>query len=124
MSEQDPVLRLSMDNGTKHELTPSNAVLYTFLGKTTIGDIEIDNTLLNHAFYRTSQNEQGQAVGMYFFRHHPAYKDIAAHMSENRFPMVLNQREVPACDLNAYFTEVDRMTELFAGSIPDSPPEE
>lgn len=119
MTENDPSLRLSMDGGMSLELTPDNTTLYTFLGHTVIGDLTVDNATINHVFHRTGQNEQGQAIGMYFFRTHPAYRDIAEHLTEYRYPMVLNQRQVPLCDFKAHCEEVDRQAAIFAGEIPD-----
>lgn len=124
MSEKDPSLVLHLGSGRKFEMTPENSMLYTYLGRTAIGNMEIDNSSVNHAWVTTGHNEQGQATGMYFFAEFDdVYKDIAAHMVEHKYPMLLNQRTVPECDMKAWVARVDLTTAQFVASIPDTLPD-
>jgi len=125
MSEQEPGLTLNMADGKKLELTPENTSIYTFLGRTAIGDTQFENASANHAFVQTGRNEKDQPQGMYFFEQfHPVYKSIAAHAIKNSFPHMANQRTVPACDLRAYMQEVDKQEAQFAATLEGALPED
>ena len=122
MSEKVPSLTINLANGRKLEMTPSNSSLYTFLGETALGDTTIDNSSVNHVFVTTEVSKDGQARGMYFFREFDdAYVDMARHMTEYRYPMVLNQRNVPDGDLKAWQERLDQFTSRFGSQLPDSP---
>lgn len=125
MSEQDPGLTLNMGDGKKLELTPENTSVYTFLGRTALGDVQFDNASANHAFVVTGRNEKDQPQGMYFFeRFHPVYKTIAEFAIKNSFPIMGNQRTVPECDLRAYMQEVDKQEAQFHAQLEGALPED
>lgn len=123
MSERDPGLVLNLGGNRKVEMSPDNAMLYTFAGRTAIGDTVIENDSLNHIFVVTSKPDQDPPSGIYFFKEFDTvYDEIAAHMVEHQYPMTLNQRAIPACDLEAWTKRVDETTTKFAKSIPNSVP--
>jgi hypothetical protein len=123
--EKDPSLTLNMGDGTKMELTHRNTTLYTFLGKTAIGDLVFDNASANHVFVRTGHNEQNQPRGLYFFeRFQPVYGDIARFAVEHSLPQILNMHTVPECDMKAYMSEVDREEAKFHASLEGVLPED
>jgi hypothetical protein len=125
MSEQDPSLTLNMGDGKKLELTPDNTTIYTFLGRTALGDMQFENESANHAFVQTGRNEKDVPQGMYFFEQfHPVYKDIAAFAMEHCFPQLLNVRRVPECDLKAYHGEIDRQEARFHAQLEGALPED
>lgn len=122
-AEQEPSLTLNLGNDRRMEMTPHNAMLYTFMGRTAIRSgkeqFEIDNASVNHVWIQT---EEGK--GMYFFAtHDQCYSEIAAFMVEHKFPMLLNLREVPTADLQVWLNEVEKTAADFAGKIPDSLPD-
>lgn len=124
MSEQEPTLNLNMGE-ERFELTRRNTTLYTFLGRTAIGDVAFDNASANHIFFYMGQNEQDQPTGMYFFeRFHPIYQDIAEFAIEHSFPIVGNQLRVPECDLKAYMSHVDAEQERFHSALEGVMPED
>lgn len=124
MSEQDPTLNLRMGE-ERFELTHENTTLYTFLGRTAIGDMVFDNASANHVFVHLGEDEQEQPRGMYFFeRFHPVYKDIAKFAIEHSFPIIGNQRRVPECDIRAYMAHVDAEQERFHDSLEGVFPED
>lgn len=125
MSEKDPSLRLNMGKGKKIELTPHNTVLYTFLGRTAIGDTQFENASLNHTFVRPKDDKEGNPRGMYLFeRFHPVYQDIAKFALEHSFPAILNQRQAPECDIRAYMSHVDAEQEVFRQTLEGVMPED
>lgn len=125
MSEQDPSIRLNMPDGKSMEANYRNTTLFTFLGKTAIGDLVFDNESANHVFIQTGRNEKDQPTGMYFFeKFHPVYADIAKFAIEHSFPANLNHRIVPACDLRAYMGEVERAEAQFHAQLEGVMPED
>lgn len=124
MSEQEPYFNLDMGNGEKVRCDAENTTLYTFIGKTAIGDIIFDNSALNHVYVELEEtDEDNNLLGMYFFeRFHNLYQQMAEFIGQNEFPMVLNSREVLECDLRAYMRQVDIEVQKFSSKIPDSLP--
>lgn len=118
MSEK---LSLSFGNGSSYELTPENTTLYTFLGKTALETVEIENSVVNHVFVQTSPDEE-TASGMYFFKEfdQDRYDTITRHMVEHSWPMLLNLRVVPECDLRVWKAKSDAEVNEFATKIPDA----
>lgn len=123
--EKDPSLTLDMGNGSKIELNHRNTTVYTFLGRTAIGDIAFDNASANHAFVHLGSNEQDQPQGMYLFeKFHPVYQDIAKFAIENSLPQILNMHTVPECDMKAYMAQVDREGVRFQAKLEGVLPED
>jgi hypothetical protein len=118
--EQDPFITISLGGGEKVRMTRENGTLYTFLGRSAVGDLDIDNTNFDHIFVQRGEGPEGGATGLYIFKaFQEHYKTIADFMIEQQFPMILNQRTIPLCDMEAYMREVDRTTANFAEQIPD-----
>lgn len=125
MSEKEPGLTLRYGDGKRLELTPENTTLYTFLGRTAIGDLEFENQSLNHAFVTTGHTENDKPIGNFYFeKFHAVYKDIAAFAIKNSFPHIANMRTIPACDLKAYLGQVDREQAAFAAKLEGVSPED
>lgn len=108
-----------------YRATPENATLFTFLGKTAIGDIEIDNSSVDHIYIQV-EDDNGNTTGAYIFKKFTlgAYETAKVYMIENDYPAVLNMRELPEGDLKAYFNRCDAETARFAAEIPDELPED
>jgi hypothetical protein len=125
MSEREETLILNLGDNKKLELTPDNTTVYTFMGRTAVGDVMFENASANHAFVQTGKNEQDQPTGMYFFeRFHPVYSKIAQHAIKNSFPILGNQRRVPECDIRAYMGYVDAEQEKFHATLEGVFPED
>lgn len=117
--EKEPFLPLKW--GDKElQMTPRNSMLYTFMGRTAITSgndtFEANNEAFNHVWITTGENR-----GMYFWAEHDPeeYAQMAAFMVEHSFPMRINDRTVPACDVQAWLAEVDKEVETFVLAIPD-----
>lgn len=122
--EDDPFVNINMGDGTRHRLDRASATLYTFAGHTVLGEALFDNTNLNHIFLQTSDEMETTSLGLYIFRaFRPQYEQLAYYMREHEFPMVLNLRKVPECDLRAYFNQAEETADRFATEIPDFPDE-
>lgn len=118
-NEQEPSLPLQWGDRTL-EMTPYNATLYTFLGRTVIErdneEFEIDNSSVNHIFLVTDEGNKG----LYFFATEGGpFTQMATFMVEHSFPMLVNSREVPNGDLQVWTKVVDKAAEKFADEIPD-----
>lgn len=111
-------LRLNLGDGREFEMRPDNATLYTFLGKTALGGMEFNNESVNHVFLVTGEEENETVTGTYIFATAEVYADLAGFMVENDYPMVLNRRDVPECDMNAYYRMIDQ--HVAAEDIPDT----
>lgn len=123
--EDDPFVNINMGDGTRYRLDRESATLYTFAGHTVLGgDTLFDNTNLNHVFLQTSEGLETTSTGLYIFRaFRPQYEQLAYYMREHEFPMVLNMRRAPECDLAAYFRQAEETADQFATEIPDFPDE-
>lgn len=123
--EEEPSLELTFDDGESLLATPKNTTMYTFLGKTSVGGMDFENSNVNHVFVGVEDEEEGGVVGgIYVFEaFSTGYKDLTDFIIRHDFPMLLNLRDVPVCDLNAYLKEVDRVAQDFATDIPDFVPE-
>lgn len=110
-----------MGEGNHLEMTPENSTLYTFLGHTALGAMEIENSVVNHVFVRTSPEDADTASGMYFFREFDEenYDTMVRHMTEHRYPMLLNLRHVPECDMRVWLQRTEAAVSSFADTIPD-----
>lgn len=117
--EDEPSLPLKWGD-RRLEMTPRNSILYTFMGRTAVTSanetFEANNEVFNHVWIVTGENR-----GMYFWAEHDPeeYAQMAHFMVEHSFPMLLNNREVPACDVQAWLDEVDKEVETFVLAIPD-----
>jgi len=120
MSEIPDRLRLSIGDEIELDVTPENTTLYTFLGKTMIGDMEFNNSSANHIFIAMDEDEKGRTRGMYLFEaFHPVYKTVADFAIKHSLPGVVNSREVGQSDLQAYMLQVDKTISEFSIQIPD-----
>lgn len=118
-------LRLTL-GGQEFESTPDNTTLYTFLGKTAIQGIEFENSRLNHIFLQTGDETEDTITGSYVFRtdqNANIWDTIATHIMTNDYPMVLNRRDVPACDWEAFNRMLEQKANEEAGDIGDFVPE-
>lgn len=125
-AEQDPSLRLQYGtSGEFVDISAVNTTLYTFMGRTVIGDMIVENESVNHAFVELNRTSEGVPTGMYLFAEfHEVYPVVASFAVENKLPMMLNRRDIPECDLKVYLTELDKATAKFGAQIPDSLPED
>lgn len=124
MKEDSPYLNLNLGDGRKIKLTRDVGAVYTFAGQTAIGDMMFDNGNADHIFIQTGQEEE-TPCGLYVFRaFNPQYLPMLNFMADNMFPMMLNLRTVPLCDMEAYMREVDRTTATFTAGVPDFLPDD
>lgn len=117
-------IKITFNGDQEFETTPENTVLYTFLGKTALGNIQIENSSINHIYVRLDE-EQETNRGMYLFEqfHGDVYKTIAEYVIEHQYPQLLNMRHVPECDLRAHMLHEEREASQFISEIPDFLPE-
>lgn len=123
MSEQEPGIRLRFGEA-EFEATPQNTTYFSFLGKTAIRGIEFEQARANHIFFQTGDEDDTTVSGSYMFRtdnNSDVYDTILNYMVEHRYPMIINRREIPQCDIDAYFRMIDQ--QAAAEEIPDTLPE-
>src|SRR4051812_25268929 len=110
MRDKNPCIRISLPNDEKFYATPDNTILYTFAGHTAVGDVQFDNTNVDHVFVKMGAEGTGSR-GMYFFKaFSPNFSTMVDYMTENEFPSYLHMREIPSCDMKAYLDEVEHAT--------------
>src|SRR5690349_10111711 len=88
--------------GEEFEATPENTSLFTFLGQTALNGLMLDNERFNHIFFYKEMTDRGNLSGSYMFRtenNGDTWDAIANYIATNDYPMSLNQREVPDCDV-------------------------
>lgn len=124
MSDQEPTLRLNLGEDREFEMRPTNATLFTFLGKTAMHGIMFDNSNVDHVFLQTGNEDERTMTGTYLFKTSGSYEAIAAFMIENQYPLILNRRDVPGCDMNAYLRMVDQHAASEAEELDDFFPED
>lgn len=119
MSEFDPDAHiiLAYSDGVERRLDRFNSALYTFIGKTALGE---DNSARDHVYHRFEND--GERQGTYIFRNSDAFATIAQYMMENEFTLHLNMTEVAECDENAYQMMIDK--EVKNQQVPDEIPED
>lgn len=118
-------LRLNL-GGNEFEARPDNTTLFTFLGRSAIRGVEMDHHRLNHVFFQTGEEDEGTLSGSYVFRtdkNEETFDTIVGHIVEHDYPMMLNRRDVPECDVNAYFNMLDLKATEEAGDLGDFLPE-
>jgi hypothetical protein len=94
------------------EATPYNTTLFTFLGRAALNGVEIDLSRFNHVFLQRGDVDEQTMSGSYIFRterNGEVFDAIVSHMAEHDYPMVLNRREVPECDVDAYNRTLDQI---------------
>lgn len=111
-------------SGNEFEATPDNTTLFTFLGRAAINGIDFDLSRANHVFFHTGGTDEQTMTGSYMFRtdsNADSFDTITSHMAEHSYPMVLNRRELPECDYNAYMNMLERTaaTEAVGDFVPD-----
>lgn len=98
--EQEPNMHINY-NGTEFDLGRNNATLFTYLGR----------AALNHVFIHHLSG-QGENRGGYIFagveQTREAYEQMAEYMSQEQYPMVLNQPEIAQCDEDAFLRAASR----------------
>lgn len=118
-------LKLTFNGDQEFESTPDNTTLYTFLGRTAIGSLVIENSTINHVYVRFNKEDEPNR-GMYLFEqfHGEAYKTIAEYVMEHAYPQILNMRHVPECDIKAHMLHEDHEAAQFGAELPDYLPED
>lgn len=100
MGELEPNMHINF-NGSEFDLGREHATLFTFLGR----------AALNHVFIHSLESQGEQRNGYIFAglrETQDAYNTMANYMTENEYPMVLNQLEVPSPDMEAYLRAATR----------------
>ncbi len=90
--EEDPYLEARID-GELVVFSRFNSCVYTFFGELAV---------YNHIFVEIADLGDNAIEAYYIFKDNPMYQKIGKFMLENRFPMFLNQVEVPVVDLEAW----------------------
>jgi hypothetical protein len=106
------------------EATPFNTTLFTFLGRAALNGIEIDLSRFNHVFLQRGEVDEQTMSGSYIFRterNSEVFDAIVSHIVEHNYPMILNRRDVPDCDVDAYNRTLDQIaaSEEVGDFIPD-----
>jgi len=103
MSEENKDVGLEIKlNGEGFLLTRYNTTLFTFWGRVILRDYELDAKNFDHVFIQTSDEDAEQLRGAYLFRYHPMFKKLAKFAIEHNFPRVINQVNIPECDVRAF----------------------
>ncbi len=103
-------LRVNL-GGNEFESTPYNTTLFTFLGKAAINGVDFDISRVNHVFFESGNTEENTVQGSYLFRTESTaevYDTIVQFMADNDWPMVINRRDLPQCDYDAYNRMLDQ----------------
>ena len=119
-------LTLTFGDGNEFECTPDNTTLFTFLGKTALGGISIDSGRFNHVFFQTGEEDEETMTGTYMFRtdrNEETFDTVVSHIAEFDYPMVLNRREVPECDIRAYNNMIKNRAKAELEDLDDFFPE-
>lgn len=109
------------------EATPDNTTLFTFLGRSAIRGVQMDHSRINHIFFQTGEQDEDTLSGSYVFRtdkNEQTFDTIVNHIVEHDYPMMLNRRDVPECDINAYFNMLEQKAIEEAGDLGDFLPED
>lgn len=105
-----PVVRLKSGE-QEYELTPENSTLYVYLGHL---------ACYSHVFMETAATDDNRRrIGNYIFSTHSTFTEIANFMASRGYPMHVNLREVPDCDIKAF----NDMVAQQIGDIGDTVPE-
>lgn len=110
--------------GEDFESTPENTTLFTFLGTTALNGAIVNNAQFNHVFFQKGNEDDNTLVGSYMFRtinNEGVFDTIMTHIASEDYPMVLNRRDVPECDITAYNNMVENVAsqEHAEDFIPD-----
>lgn len=112
--EEEAKLNLYLGDGREFEMTPDNATLFTFIGRLAMYD---------HVFLETGEpKDDDTMIGTYVFNQAEAYPQLSSFMVEYDYPMILNRRDVPQCDQDAYGRYVDQVASK--EEIPDTFPDD
>jgi hypothetical protein len=128
--DQEPPMRITYGEDQELLASPENTVVYTFLGKTALGALEIHNPDVNHVYIKTGDDTENTTKGMYIFeKFHPdLYKTIADYAIRNCYPQLLNMRQIPECDLRSWMNHKDihdeQAIDEFLEGLPDFLPED
>ena len=102
MANNDAEMIVSL-NGEDFALTRHNTTLYSFWGRVTIKDYELDASTFNHIYVQTSDTyDESENKGGYLFSTNPAYKKIAKFAIKNYFPYIAYMTEVPEIDIKSW----------------------
>lgn len=108
------------------ETSPENTTLYTFLGKTALHGVEMENSRFNHMFFVTGEESEETVSGSYMFRteeNAETWDTIAQFLADNAYPMILNRRDVPDCDVTAYMNMLENRIQADTDDLGDFIPE-
>lgn len=115
MSELEPSITLRVGNG-EIEVTRDNTTLFTFLGR-----VGINLSMYDHVFItRGDADEEGTTNGMYIFRANSGFDALEEYLITYDYPALLNMREVPQCDQDAFNKMIHDSTNDLDEGVPDS----
>lgn len=123
--EYEP-LNITFNEDQELEGTPENVTLYTFLGRTALGSIQLENSDVDHVYVNVIPNE---GRGFYIFNKFNAelFDIMRKHIEFWKYPQLINMRDVPPVDLEVYLRhksyydekEAHEWAESIADSLPD-----
>ena len=111
---------------SEFEATPDNTTLFSFLGRSAIRGVMMDHHRFNHIFFTTGEQDEETMSGSYVFRtdkNEEVFDNIVSHIVEHDYPMMLNRRDVPECDISAYFNMLEQKAAEESGDLGDFLPE-
>ena len=125
MSEREPSIVLRFSEGIEFEASAENTAVYSFMGRTAIGSMVIENSSLDHIYLKVS-DDPASPKGKYIFKqfNQEVHSQILEFAQQNNFPQLLNLRDLPESDVRAYFIHQEAEAARFGAQIPDSIPED
>ncbi len=111
--DPDAHIDITLTDGRESRIDRNNSTLFTHLGELACFD---------HVFMQLDEDDEG--LGVYVFRHQPAFDELVGFMIENLFPMRLNSTSVANCDRKAFKRSVARESKREAAALPDTVPED
>ena len=119
--ENNPNLKLIVE-GKEFSVRPENTTLYTYLGKTAIDGVEVDNSHYNHIRIEQDKDDEDKSKFI-IFPGNELYETILNHVVENDYPMYINRREVHEEVLKGRKSAIDNMVDREISDV-DTVPED
>lgn len=128
--ESLPSFKIMTKEGKNIRATPTDTSLRRFVGKAATEDegVEIDSSNFDHIFVedieaREDNDGEPQDKGWRFFEFEPGFEAIKRLVEQNKYPLLLNQRDVGQATINAYIAATELHAAREFENFPDDPPE-
>lgn len=88
--------------GEDFTLNRYNTTLFTFWGRVTLRDYEMDAKNFNHVFIRLTPDEVEPPQGVFVFNDHPMFQRLFDIVFEHNYPRYLDSTFVAEGDVRAW----------------------